>query len=67
MKYIVSRSNEAGQTEYYNGSTFVAESSDAHVFTSIQDARYIQGVMQSQALNHDVKICKVTVAMTIGV
>lgn len=66
MQYVVLRKSEAGEVSYYDGSVFVSESTKAVLFGNIQDARYIQGVMQSQMISFEVSIKTVTVSYSIG-
>lgn len=66
MQYIVLRTSESSEVSYYDGSVFTPESAKALLFTNIQDARYIQGVMQSQMISFEVCVKPVTVSYSIG-
>jgi hypothetical protein len=66
MNYVIKQVNQDNEVSYYDGSVFVSELSEAKVIGSIQDARYLQGVFQSQFINSEVSKVAATVAVSLG-
>lgn len=66
MNFVIKQVNEAGEVSFYDGSIFVADLSEAKVVENIQDARYLQGVFQSQFIKSEVSKVSASVSVSLG-
>ncbi len=66
MNFVIKQVNEAGEISFYNGSVFVADPSEAKLIGSIQDARYLQGVFQSQFIQSEVSKVSASISVSLG-
>jgi hypothetical protein len=66
MNFVIKQVSETGVISFYDGSEFVSDASDAKVISSVQDARYLQGIFQSQFINSEVSKVAATVSVSLG-
>jgi hypothetical protein len=66
MNYVIKQVADSGEISFYNGSVFVPEVSEAKVLSSLKDARYLQGVFQSQFIDSEVSKVSVSVSVTLS-
>lgn len=66
MNFVIKQVNETGEISFYDGSIFVEDVSKAKVIGSIQDARYLQGVFQSQFIQSEVSKVSAAVSVSLG-
>jgi hypothetical protein len=66
MQYVIKQVDAEDLTTFYNGSVFVPDLSEAKVIETITDARYLQGVFQSQFINSEVSKVSASVSVSLG-
>jgi hypothetical protein len=66
MQHVIKQVDSEGLVTFYNGSVFVPDLSEAKVIETITDARYLQGVFQSQFINSEVSKIVASVSVSLG-
>lgn len=66
MDYVIKRTDSEGVVEFFDGAAFVPELVQAQTSSSLDEARYLQGVYQSQFPDCDVVWVKVSKTLTVS-
>ena len=64
MSFVIRMTSDEGVVSFFDGATFVDLLTEARVISGIEEARYLQGVYQSQFSKSEV--AKVVVTATIA-
>ena len=66
MNFVIKMTSDEGLVSFFDGATFTDVLTDARVISGIEEARYLQGVYQSQFTKSEVSRVVVTTTIALS-